>query len=210
LTTILWSDYDIAAIATAFSINNQKSTIKNEVTRCAMKNLTIVFVAWLALAAAAIAQMEMPKPAPEHKKLDMFAGSWTLAGTIKPGPMGPGGDMTENEKCEWMENDFFLICHTDFKSSMGNGVGVSVLGYSTDEKAYTYREFNSWGEFDDSRGSVDGDTWTWTNDEKMGDKTMKGRFTMKIVTPTSYNFTFEMSPDGKSWTTVMDGKATKK
>jgi hypothetical protein len=177
-----------------------------------MKTITktsILFTAWLALAAASIAQMDMPKPGPEHKKLDMFAGSWTLAGNIKPGPMGPGGDMSENEKCEWMENDFFLVCHTDFKSSMGGGTGVSVLGYSADDKAYTYREFNSWGEFDDSRGSLDGDTWTWTNDEKMGDKTMKARFTMKVTSPSSYNFTFEMSPDGKSWTTVMDGKATK-
>jgi hypothetical protein len=92
---------------------------------------------------------------------------------------------------------------------MGDGTGISVMGYSADDKAYTYREFNSWGEFDDSKGSVDGDTWTWTSDEKMGPNTMKGRFTMKITSPTSYNFMFEMSQDGTKWTTVMDGKATK-
>jgi hypothetical protein len=39
---------------------------------------------------------------------------------------------------------------------------------------------------------------------------MKGRFTMKIISATSYNFTFEMSPDGTKWSTVMDGKASKK
>jgi len=33
---------------------------------------------------------------------------------------------------------------------------------------------------------------------------------MKITSATSYNFMFEMSPDGTKWTTVMDGKATKK
>ena len=44
------------------------------------------------------------------------------------------------------------------------------MGYSADDKTYTYREFNSFGEFDDSRGTVDGDTWTWNNDEKMGGK----------------------------------------
>jgi hypothetical protein len=89
------------------------------------------------------------------------------------------------------------------------------MGYSADDKAYTYREFNSWGEFTDSKGSVDGDTWTWVNDEKvndekMGTTVMKGKFTMKVTSPTSYNFMFEMSPDGTKWTTVMDGKATKK
>jgi hypothetical protein len=166
-------------------------------------------VAWMMLAAAALAQMEMPKPAPELKKLDMLSGSWTLDGDMKPSPMGPGGKMAENEKCEWMEGGFFLICHTDFKGVMGNGTGISILGYSTDDKGYTYREFNSWGEFDDSKGSVDGDTWTWTSDEKMGTVTMKGRFTMKITSATSYTFMFEMSQDGTKWTNVMDGKATK-
>jgi len=175
-----------------------------------MKTTALISAVWLFLALAAVAQMEMPKPGPEHKKLDMFAGSWTLDGDMKPGPMGPGGKMSENEKCEWMQGDFFLVCHTDFKSSMGDGAGLSILGYSTDDKAYTYREFNSWGEFDDSRGSVDGDSWTWTSDEKMGGMTMKGRFTMKILSTTSYNFTFEMSQDGTKWTTVMDGKATKR
>jgi hypothetical protein len=159
---------------------------------------------------AAVPQTQPAKPAPELKKLDLFVGSWTLDGTMKPGPMGPGGTMTESEKCEWMEGGYYVVCHSDYKSSMGNGVGLSVLGYSTDDKAYTYREFNSFGEFDDSRGSVDGDTWTWTSDEKMGGMTMKGRFTMKITSPTSYTFGYDMSEDGTKWTSVMDGKASKK
>jgi hypothetical protein len=174
-----------------------------------MKTIAIICAGWLVLAVAAAAQTEMPKPGPEHKKLDMFAGSWTLEGDMKPSAMGPGGKTTENEKCEWMEGGFFLVCHTDFKTTMGNGSGISIMGYSTDDKVYTYREFNSWGEFDDSKGSVDGDTWTWINDEKMSGMTMKGRFTMKVTSPASYNFTYEMSPDGTKWSTVMDGKATK-
>jgi len=174
-----------------------------------MKPLGMILAAWVVMAAAALAQTGPPTPGPEHKKLDMFAGSWTLEGDMKPSPMGPGGKMTEAEKCEWMEGQFFLVCRSDFKSAMGNGAGMSIMGYSTDDKAYTYREFNSWGEFTDSKGSVDGDTWTWTNDEKMGDMTMKGKFVMKVTSPTSYNFSFEMSQDGTKWTSVMDGKATK-
>lgn len=175
-----------------------------------MKPIAIICAAWLALAVAATAQMEMPKPGPEHKKLDMFSGSWTLDGDMKPGPMGPGGKTTENEKCEWMEGGFFVVCHADFKTPMGNGTGLTFMGYSPDDKSYSYREFNSWGEFTDSKGSVDGDTWTWVNDEKMGNMTMKGRFTMKVISPTSYNFSYEMSQDGTKWSMVMDGKATKK
>jgi len=169
-----------------------------------------ILAALFLCAAAAAAQMEAPKPAPELKKLELFAGSWTLDADMKPGPMGPGGKMTENEKCEWMEGNFYLVCHAEYKSSMGNEVGLAVMGYSSDDKAYTYREFNSFGEFTDARGSVDGDSWTWTSDEKMGATTMKGRFIMKMTSSTSYTFGFDMSQDGTKWNTMMDGKATKK
>jgi hypothetical protein len=175
-----------------------------------MKRLIIKLAAIIVVTTTAMAQMEMPKPGPEHQKLNVFVGSWTLDGDMKPGPMGPGGKMAEKEKCEWMEGSYYLVCHSDYTSSMGNGVGLSVMGYSNDDKAYTYREFSSDGEFVDARGTLNGDTWTWTSDNKMGGMTMKGRFTIKMTSATSYNFTFEMSDDGTKWMTIMDGKATKK
>ena len=174
-----------------------------------MKTLGMVCAAWLVMMAVAAAQMEPLKPAPELKKLDMFAGSWTLDGDMKASPMGPGGKILETETCEWMQGNFYLVCHTDFKGSMGSGTGLSIMGYSSDDKVYSYREFNSWGEFDDSKGTLDGDTFSWTNETKMGGMTMKGRFVMKNLTPMAYNFSYEMSQDGAKWTTVMDGKATK-
>lgn len=44
----------------------------------------------------------------------------------------------------------------------------------------------------------------------MNGVTLKGKYTMKILSPTSYNFAYEISQDGTKWTPVMDGKATKK
>jgi Protein of unknown function (DUF1579) len=175
-----------------------------------MRRALIALIFAISVSAALFAQMEAPKPGPEHKKLDMFVGSWTLTGDMKPGPMGPGGKMTENETCAWMEGNFFLECHAKYESaSMGNGTGVAYMGYSPDEKAYTYREFNSMGQFEDARGNWSGDTITWTSDEHMGGMTAKGRFTMTNVTPTSYNFKYEMSQDGNNWNSMMEGKATK-
>lgn len=178
--------------------------------RVTMRRAAITIATALTLSAIAIAQAGPPKPGPELRKLDVFVGTWTLDGNMKPGMMGPGGSMIENEKCDWMEGNFYLVCHSDYKSSMGNGAGLSVMGYSADDKAYTYREFNSFGEFDDSKGKLDGDTWTWNNEEKMGSMTMKGRFTIHMTSAGSYNFVFDMSEDGTKWSTVMDGKATKK
>jgi hypothetical protein len=69
---------------------------------------------------------------------------------------------------------------------------------------------DSFGEFEDSKDEFDGDTWRWTTETKMRGITMKSRFTMKMNSATSYNFAYETSPDGKMWTTVIDGTGTKK
>jgi hypothetical protein len=70
--------------------------------------------------------------------------------------------------------------------------------------------FNSMGEAVHAKGTVEGDTWTWTSTEKMGGKIMKGRFTITVASPTSYSFKFEMAPDGTSdYTTNVEGKSTK-
>lgn len=84
------------------------------------------------------------------------------------------------------------------------------MGYDPDKKVFTYNEYNSMGQINHSEGTVSGDTWSWTSDENMGGQTLKGRYTMKVLSPTSYTFKYEMSQDGTTWTTAMDGKSTKK
>ena len=169
-----------------------------------------VFVALLfAVVCSAQAQMEMPKPAPELKKVDYFAGTWKLDGEMKPSPMGPGGKMTGVERNKWMDGGFFLECHEDYKGPTRNSTGVAFMGFDVNDKMYTYDEFDSSGEAVHSKGMVEGDTWTWTNEEKMNGQTMRGRFSAKILSPTSYTFKFEMSQDGANWMSVMEGTATK-
>jgi Protein of unknown function (DUF1579) len=175
-----------------------------------VSTITILLTLLFAVAVCAQAQMPAATPGPELKKLAFLAGNWAMDGDLKSGPMGPGGKVTGTEQIEWMEGGFFLVSHSTFKGAgMGNGTGISFYGYDPNEKVYTYDEFNSMGEAEHSKGTVDGDTWTWTSDEKMGGMTMKGRFTMKILSPTSYSFKFDMSQDGTTWTAVMDGKSTK-
>jgi hypothetical protein len=176
-----------------------------------MKRVSAIIITTLLLMAVASAQPPAaPKPGPEHKKLDYFAGTWVSEGVSKPGPMGPGGKMTMNQESKWMDGGFFVVIHSSYKTAEGDGTGTSFLGYDPQDEVYTYDEFNSSGETVHAKGTVDGDTWTWTSDMKMGAQTAKGRFTEKILSPTSYTFKFEMSPDGTTWNTLMDGKATKK
>lgn len=175
-----------------------------------MQRISALLIGILLFASAAFAQMGPPKPGPELKKLDYFLGAWTSEGEAKPGPMGPGGKFTESSHSEWMDGGFFLVIHSDFKGgAMGNSTGTAYMGYDPQEKVYTYDAFSSAGENIHSKGTLDGDTWNWTNEFKMGPQTMKARYTMKILSPDSYTYRFEMSPDGTKWENGMEGKATK-
>jgi hypothetical protein len=160
--------------------------------------------------AISFAQGPPPKPGPELKKLEYFVGAWNSEGDIKPGPFGPGGKFTAKENLEWMDGGFFLVGHSEGDSPMGHDKGLSVWGYDPEEKVYTFHAFNNMGEGISAKGTVEGDTWTWTNESKFAGQMMKGRYTIKQTSPTSYNFKFEMAPAGADFATVMEGKATKK
>jgi hypothetical protein len=153
---------------------------------------------------------DTPKPAPELKKLDYFVGTWAAQGELKPGPMGPGGKFTDTNRVQWMDGGFFLVTHSEFNGAMGKGTETAYMGYDSTDKSYTYDSFSSQGEVDHAKGNLDGDTWTWQSETRVGSQTMKGRLTMKVLSPTAYTFKFEISPDGASWTTILEGKDQKK
>jgi len=176
-----------------------------------MRRFSLVgaFIVCIACLVLAQAPPQMPKPGPEHKRLGYFTGTWRLEGETKPGPFGPGGKFTGTDHNDWMEGGFFLVSHSDFKTPMGDGTGLSVFGYKPEERVYTYNAFNSMGEAERAEGKVEGDTWTWTSNENMAGKVMRGRFTVKEISPSAYNFKFEMAPETGDFSTIMEGKATK-
>jgi hypothetical protein len=173
----------------------------------------VALVTWVALlvtAALAQAPTGAPKPGPEHKRLSYFVGNWTYEGETKPGPFGPGGKFTGTETIEWFPGEFFLISHSEEKGPMGTSKGLSLMGYSTEEKAYTLHMINSMGApAISARGKLTGDTWTWTTEMKMGGKNYSGRFTIKEQSPTSYTLKLEVSTDGGPFVVQMEGKETK-
>jgi hypothetical protein len=100
--------------------------------------------------------------------------------------MGPGGKTTLTEHNKGMDG-----------------------GSQPEEKTYSYDEYNSMGEAVHSKGTLDGDIWTWTSAQKMNGQTMQGRFTMKTLSATSYWLKYEISQDGTNGITAMAGKGTK-
>jgi Protein of unknown function (DUF1579) len=178
-----------------------------------MRRIALAVVVLCALLTAVAMQGQAPPaPALELQKLDFITGHWTVEGTANMGPPGtPATKWSETSDGEWMDGKYFLVEHFDMDlGPMGKGKLMAVYGYDSDNKVYTRTAFDSWGEAQKSTGTVNGDTWTWLSDEHMGGQPMKGRFTMKVLSPTSYTMKFEMSPDGTTWMTPVEGTATKK
>jgi hypothetical protein len=150
-----------------------------------------------------------PKPGPEHKRLAHFVGKWTSEGDMKESPFGPGGKFTFTENCYWFSGRFQVVCNSDGQGPMGNVKGIAIMGYDPEEKSYTYYEANSVGEAGLSRGTVNGNVWTWTYEAKMRGKPTKSRFTLTQESADSQSFRYEMSVDNGPMQVVMEGKSTR-
>lgn len=152
-----------------------------------------------------------PKPGPEHERLGYFVGKWKAQGEVKPGPMGPGGKLTASDTCEWFEGRFSVVCHSEGRGPTGPSKSIGIIGYSPEEKVYTYYgvDNSSMTMASVPKGTVKGDTWTYTDEGTMGGQKFKSRVTIKELSPTEYTFRMEMQgPDGK-WMPMVESKNSK-
>jgi hypothetical protein len=178
-----------------------------------MKPTFIVFAAFALISTGAplIVAAQATKPGPEQARLGYFVGKWTAEGEVKPGPMGPGGKFTSTDNCEWFEGRYSVVCHSEGAMPMGPSKSIGILGYSPEEKVYTYYGVDNTGMTMSSvpKGTLKGDTWTYFDQGTMGGKQYKSRVVIKELSPTSYSFKMDMQgPDGK-WMPMMESKNTK-
>jgi hypothetical protein len=169
----------------------------------------------LALASVGAAgQMGQPTPDPELKKLDYFSGNWSSEATVVPGPWGAGGKFSDSVHGEWMKGGFFLVMNSDFSLPPelgGAGTALGIIGYDPDNKAYTQERFDSAGRHVVLKGTLAGDTLTWTGENTYQGTSIKSRFIIKMVSPSAFTSRYEISADGgATWLPFWEGKATKK
>jgi hypothetical protein len=169
-----------------------------------MKGIILHLIACFVVAGLAAAQ-EMPKPGPEHKAMDFFAGNWEFTAELKPGPMGPGGKVHTKDSCAWFDGGFALVCRGEGENPAGKTKSVAIMTYDTNKKAYTYTGVESGMPVAFAVGQKTGDTWVYMGE----DGGMKSRVTIQQTSPTSYKFTFELSTDGSNWMTLMEGESKK-
>jgi hypothetical protein len=158
---------------------------------------------------SAAQQPQMPTPTPQHQRMGYFAGNWTADGMVRLSPKGNPAPFSLTETGAWVSNGFFLETRTSMKSPMGPINSVRVMGYNPEDGLYTYNVYNSLGEHQMATGKLQGNTWTWTSEQKMNGVVSQARYTMTTVTPDSYTFKQEVATPGGGWATVMEGKASR-
>jgi hypothetical protein len=176
------------------------------------RSLTAAAVTSIVTLQVAAGQAAPPsQPGPEHARLAYFVGKWKAEGEVKPGPMGPGGKITTTDDCQWFEGKFSVICRSEGTSPNGPMRSIGILGYSSEEKVYTYygTDNTSMTMTSVPKGTLQGDTWTYTDESTMGGQKVKSRVTIKELSPKSYSFRMEFQgPDGK-WVPAMESTNTK-
>lgn len=173
------------------------------------RKVVVALIATLAWITVASAQSPEPKPSPELKKLGYYIGTWNGEGQMKSSIFGPGGKFSNVTRNEWIQGNFFYMTHHEEQNPAGKFKEFSITGYEPEKKVYVKYTFNIGGRVDRSEGTLVGNTWTWSQDYNINGKVIRTR---GIDTPTSdasYDFKWEVAPNGDDWTTVQEGKATK-
>lgn len=153
----------------------------------------LLFVLSLTLAAQA-----PPKPGAEVQKLAPFVGKWAFEGEAQASPYGPAGKVSTVDTFAWLPGGFFMEHTWDVKQGGLSIIGKEVIGYEAATKQYVSRFFDNLGNTGTVRGTVNGNTWTWTAESVVGGKPLKERGT-NVLTGDTVTGTWEYSTDGTKW-----------
>src|SRR6187401_1452339 len=111
----------------------------------------------------ALARPEPPKPGPEHKKLEQPLGTWRVEGEIKPNDYMPAGKNVSTLTYTLGPGGFFVEWRGEgekYPTTRG------IVAYDSQAQLYTQFYASSAGLMGGGTATVDGNTWTWTLEDK--------------------------------------------
>ena len=154
--------------------------------------------------------MEMPKPIPQHRKLEAFAGTWTGQEKMLPSPWDPKGGNAQGAITSRMDLDgmYLVSDYTQQRDGKVTYRGHGVIGYDPKREAYTMYWFDSMS-YDTggaALGRWESDTLTFEMKNPMG----YSRYIYKLQGDGKYEFRMEMSQDGRNFQPWLESTWTRK
>jgi hypothetical protein len=169
----------------------------------------VAFCCILATVEVALPRSEPAQASPEHSALGFFEGTWNYRGVVRESPVGPAGNETHRETCEWFDGGYALVCRLQGRGPTGPRNALSILGFDEDRQSYVYFGIDNWGGPYQGYGQLEGKTWTFTYEFRSGNRLLKLRSIYVELSSTRYEMKVEVSEDGDRWMTSMEGTATR-
>ncbi len=148
--------------------------------------------------------MEMPRPTDAHKKLELFAGTWTGEETMFPSQWDPGGGKATGKSASKVSADGFVVAgdYEQSRSGQRTFAGHAVYSYDPAEKRYVLHWWDSMGmSVEVFYGRFEGQVITFESRNPMGHSKLVYDFSK----PGEIKSRMEMSPDGKTYKPMMEG-----
>ena len=128
----------------------------------------------------------------------ILVGKWTTTGEMKATPMGPAGKLSMTDTCEWFRRLYRAVPLSGNRTrgthqASGSWATAPIRRctvYGMDNTAMAMTTV--------AKGTVQGDTWTYLDEGTMGGA-YKSRVVLKIASPASYKFTWELLGPDKKW-----------
>jgi len=148
---------------------------------------------------------EIPKPSPEHKKLDAFLGTWKVESEIKANGYVPAGKGVTTARVTLGPGGFSIESRAEGQIPRTDGI----VTYDSHAKVYTEFYVSSVGLVGTGTGSVNGNTWTWMVEDKWLGQAVKGRTTITFPSASHYTLKYEMLDANGHYVTILEETATK-
>jgi hypothetical protein len=179
--------------------------------RILMKHIVIAIGAVvLAIGVAIGAQTAAQKPDPELKKLQVLVGHWTYELEYKPGPLGPGGNVSGELNFQEILGGFFFQAQWIEKGATGEMRGVEIYAYDPVNKNIVVSVSGSDGSAYSGTVSVSGNTVTFAGKFVIAGKQYLFKASMIVAADLmSMLLKADISVDGSTWTPWQEAKYTK-
>jgi hypothetical protein len=151
-----------------------------------------------------------PTPGPEHKKLAIWVGDWSVEGQMYATPLGPAGPVKGKGSAKPMFSGFFVEWRSEVTGPAGTTQWVEIDGYDQVAKKYFFNQYASDGGLMTGTSTIEGNTQSSSGTLVAGGKqaTWRGTivFAPDMMSAVEKN---EASLDGKTWMPIWEGKWTK-
>jgi uncharacterized protein DUF1579 len=152
--------------------------------------------------------IDMPKVTAAHEKLKTLVGKWRGEEKIHPSPFDPKGGDAVGLVTNRLALDGFAVAH-DYEQQRGgktNFRGLGIFRWDGEQNVYVLHWLDSFGgPLSEMRGSFEGKVLQLVGAAPGG----QSRATFDFGGDRRYAYRMEISPDGKQWSTFMEGTYTR-